>query len=68
MIDSIKGGASTAYEIARHVTWATGKFDDFNPWMRRSAVGETLSHLRYLANEGRLATWQEDGIVKWGLP
>jgi glyoxylase-like metal-dependent hydrolase (beta-lactamase superfamily II) len=67
MIDAIKGGSHTAYEIARFVTWATGKFDDFNPWMRRSAVGETLSHLRYLANENRVTTWEEDGVVKWGL-
>jgi glyoxylase-like metal-dependent hydrolase (beta-lactamase superfamily II) len=68
MIDAIEGGASTAYDIARYVTWATGKFDDFNPWMRRSAVGETLSHLRYLANEGRLTSWTEDGVVHWGKP
>jgi glyoxylase-like metal-dependent hydrolase (beta-lactamase superfamily II) len=67
MMDAIRGGADTAYEIARHVTWATGKFDEFNPWMRRSAVGETLSHLRYLANQGRLSTWEEDGVVKWGI-
>jgi glyoxylase-like metal-dependent hydrolase (beta-lactamase superfamily II) len=67
MVDAINKGSDTAYEIARDVTWATGKFDDFNPWMRRSAVGETLSHLRYLALEGRLTTWQEDGIVKWGV-
>jgi glyoxylase-like metal-dependent hydrolase (beta-lactamase superfamily II) len=66
MVDAIEGGASTAYEIARHVTWATGKFDDFNPWMRRSAVGETLSHLRYLANESRLTSWDEGGIIHWG--
>jgi glyoxylase-like metal-dependent hydrolase (beta-lactamase superfamily II) len=68
MVDAIKGGADNAYAIARHVTWATGKFDDFNPWMRRAAVGETLSHLRYLANEDRLTTWEEAGLVKWGLP
>lgn len=68
MIDAIRRGEDTAYGIARHVTWATGKFEDFNPWMRRAAVGETLSHLRYLANEGRLVTWEEDGVVKWGIP
>jgi glyoxylase-like metal-dependent hydrolase (beta-lactamase superfamily II) len=67
MIDSIEGGADTAYEIARHITWVTGKFDDFTAFMRRAAVGETLSHLSYLVSEGRLATWQEDGVVKWGL-
>jgi glyoxylase-like metal-dependent hydrolase (beta-lactamase superfamily II) len=68
MIDAIRRGEDTAYGIARHVTWATGKFEEFNPWMRRAAVGETLSHLRYLANEGRLVTWEEGGVVKWGIP
>jgi len=68
MLDAVERGAYTAYEISRHVTWATGKFDDFPPMMRRAAVGETLSHLRYLVNVGRLATWEEDSLVKWGLP
>ncbi len=68
MLDAVERGAYTAYEISRHVTWATGKFDDFPPMMRRAAVGETLSHLRYLVNVGRLATWEEDNLVKWGLP
>jgi glyoxylase-like metal-dependent hydrolase (beta-lactamase superfamily II) len=68
MIDAIRGGADTAYAIARHVTWATGEFDEFNAWTRRAAVGETLSHLRYLANEGRLTTWEEGNLVKWGIP
>ncbi len=67
MVDSINAGASTAYDIAREVTWATGKFDEFNAWTRRAAVGETLSHLRYLSNEGRLSSWEEDGVVHWGL-
>jgi glyoxylase-like metal-dependent hydrolase (beta-lactamase superfamily II) len=65
MIEAIEGGADTAYAVARHVTWATGKFDEFNPWMRRSAVGETLSHLRYLAGEGRLVMREEGGVVRW---
>ena len=67
MIDATRRGADTAYEIARYVTWATGKFEDFNPWMRRSAVGETLAHLRYLVGEDRLATWEEGEFVKFGI-
>jgi glyoxylase-like metal-dependent hydrolase (beta-lactamase superfamily II) len=66
MVAAIAGGADTAYAVARQATWATGKFDDFNAWMRRAAVGETLSHLRYLANGGQLTTWEEDGVVKFG--
>ncbi len=68
MLDAISGGADTAYAIARHVTWATGKFDDFNPWMRRAAVGETLAHLEYLVRENRLQSREEAGVVKFGMP
>jgi glyoxylase-like metal-dependent hydrolase (beta-lactamase superfamily II) len=66
MVEEVAAGADTAYAVARQATWATGKFDDFNAWMRRAAIGETLSHLRHLVNSGKLMTWEEDGVVKFG--
>src|SRR5262245_4385921 len=67
MMTAVGQGADTAYKVARKATWATGTFDSFNAWTRRAAVGETLSHLRYLVEEGKLSTWEESGVVKFGL-
>ena len=43
MLASLDEGPKTAYQVAGAVTWVTGKFDDFDPWMKRAAVGETLA-------------------------
>ncbi|MDO8615989.1 MAG: MBL fold metallo-hydrolase [Dehalococcoidia bacterium] len=66
MLAVVRGGeAMTAVEVARSVTWATGSYDSFIGWMKRAAIGETLSHLVYLAHEGRLAQFEEDGLVRF---
>jgi glyoxylase-like metal-dependent hydrolase (beta-lactamase superfamily II) len=64
MIDAVgMDGAVTATHVARSVTWTTGGYDSFSPWMKRAAIGETLAHLHYLVGEGRLAQSEENGLV-----
>ncbi len=48
-------GGSTAWEVAGRVKWATGMLTDFEPFMQRAAVGETLAHLEYLYEVGQLS-------------
>ncbi len=55
----------TALEVAQRVRWTTGSYDSFPPWMKRAAIGEALSHLIYLAQEGRLRRHEEDGLVRF---
>jgi glyoxylase-like metal-dependent hydrolase (beta-lactamase superfamily II) len=55
MVKCVDSGGSTAWEVAGRVQWATGTLADFEPHMQRSAVGETIAHLEYLFEEGRLA-------------
>jgi glyoxylase-like metal-dependent hydrolase (beta-lactamase superfamily II) len=60
---AVQPGASTAWEVARQVTWtrhrrSVGSLDDFNQMM---AVLETESHLQLLASEGRLHVSHVDG-------
>ena len=68
MLDAVRGGAATAYAIAREVRWAIGHFDNFNPATRRAAMTETLAHLRYLANQRRLREVDVNGVVGFKLP
>lgn len=52
-----------AYEVASHVTWSMrgrnwGEFPVQQKWF---AVGETVAHLDYLLEEGRIRKTEEDG-------
>ncbi|MCH7811930.1 MAG: MBL fold metallo-hydrolase [Chloroflexi bacterium] len=54
---------ATAYDVASGVVWATGTFDSFSHWMRRAAISETLAHLEYMVQEGKLRQMRENGVV-----
>lgn len=58
-------GAVTATEIAQRVRWTTGSYENLSPWMQRAAIGETLAHLQYLVEQGRLVEIEEDGLVSF---
>ncbi len=58
-----KEGAVTATEVARRVTWTTGSYESFPPWMKRAAIGEALSHLVYLVSQAQLVRREEGGLV-----
>lgn len=62
---AIGDGVATAREISQRVKWNTGPFDDFNIFMKRSALGETLSHLRLLQDEERVRRIEGDDRVLW---
>ncbi|MCB9484194.1 MAG: MBL fold metallo-hydrolase [Dehalococcoidia bacterium] len=68
-IDTSDGAAgSTAYEIASRVTW-NRPWETFSVWKRRSAIGETLAHLRLVETQGRVRRVEDlDGehpVVRW---
>lgn len=54
---------ATAFEIASRVTW-NRPWETFSVWKRRSAIGETLSHLRLVETQGRVRR-VGDGVVRW---
>jgi hypothetical protein len=65
MLGGMNGSPKTAFQIAAHVKWVTGDFNDFTPWMQRAAIGETLSHLEHMVMEGILERQFDDGQVKY---
>lgn len=58
-------GSVTATDVARRIKWATGSYDSFQPFMKRAAIGEALSHLIFLASKGELKQFEEDGVVRF---
>jgi len=63
MLAIIGDERKTGYQVASAVVWTIGTFQGFSPWMRRAAISETLAHLEYAVQEGRLRTVREDGIT-----
>lgn len=65
MLSIIGDGRASAYDVASRVVWTTGTFDTFSYWMRRAAISETLAHLEYAVQEGRLHQVRENGVVRY---
>ncbi len=56
---------ATARDVSARVHWNTGPFDDFNLHTKRSALGETLSHLQVLLDEGRVKRRDDGERMLW---
>jgi glyoxylase-like metal-dependent hydrolase (beta-lactamase superfamily II) len=65
MVNCVDSGGSTAWDVAGRVKWATGMLTDFEPHMQRAAVGETLAHLEYLFEQGRLGKVMRGKNLYW---
>ena len=62
---AIGEGAATARDVSARVHWNTGPFGDFNLHMKRSALGETLSHLQVLLDGGRVQRRDDGERMLW---
>src|SRR5690606_35541303 len=58
-------GPASTRTVSQTVKWNTGPFDDFNIFMKRSALGETLSHLRLLEDEERVRQVIQNDRILW---
>jgi glyoxylase-like metal-dependent hydrolase (beta-lactamase superfamily II) len=69
MVDAVRAGATTAYDIARAVRWSIGHYDNFDAGTRRAALTETVAHVRYLVGQGRLHSLPlVDGVSRFNVP
>ena len=60
-----KQEGQSAYAIASQLPWrgSAGGWQQLQPFDRLAALGETLAHVQYLTNQGRLHSREEDGTV-----
>jgi glyoxylase-like metal-dependent hydrolase (beta-lactamase superfamily II) len=61
----LAAGRRSAYAIAERLRWrgAEGGWERLEPFQRRMALTETIAHLEYLYEEGRIGKQVEDGSV-----
>ena len=64
-----KYGPSDAYSVAGHITWSSrGRcWDEMSPHLKWFAMGETLAHLYYLANEGSIDRVLNNGTYSYSV-
>jgi len=58
------GNALTAWQIATHVTWSR-PWSELVSFQRQAAIGEVLSHMRYLQSRGLVTESDRDGVGFW---
>jgi glyoxylase-like metal-dependent hydrolase (beta-lactamase superfamily II) len=67
ILNAVKARPMTGWEIAGAISWLKGrggkKFEDLLPMDKRLAIMETLSHIDYLKNEGKLKKSVENGVI-----
>jgi hypothetical protein len=69
VLTALREGARTALQIAPNITWniAFRCWDEFPPAQKWFAFGETLAHLRFLENEGRVRRESENDRISYFL-
>lgn len=65
ILNSLRDGLKTAYEIAQKIPWMTDQggttFQSLAIWDRRMAVAETLAHLKLLMEEDKVSNVDMNG-------
>ncbi len=66
---AVAGGAVTAYDVARQLSWTRREraLDDLDVFNGAMAVMETMVHLDLLAGDGLLTRTATDGVATYGL-
>ena len=64
-VAALKEGDKTAYQVAPHITWKieAKEWKDFPIVQQWFAMGETIAHLVYLLERGKVRKYNEDGLV-----
>lgn len=67
IIDAIKRGKSTPYEISSHISWKLGgkRWNDADAFQRYMALGETISHLIFLKSKGIIKEEENTDSIKY---
>jgi glyoxylase-like metal-dependent hydrolase (beta-lactamase superfamily II) len=69
VVTALQDGDMTAYEVAPYITWKIecSDWEQFPIAQKFFAVGETMAHLRYLENDGIVASYREESLIYYSL-
>jgi len=67
IIEAIKKGRNSPYEIASQISWKLGgkKWNDVDPFQKYMALGETISHLIFLKSKGIIKEEENFNSIKY---
>jgi glyoxylase-like metal-dependent hydrolase (beta-lactamase superfamily II) len=69
VLTALRDGPKTAVQIAPSITWdiAFKSYEEFPPAQKWFAFGETLAHLRFLENKGKVSHRSENDRIYYSL-
>jgi len=69
VLTALGDGAKTTLQIAPRITWniASKSWEGFPPAQKWFAFGETLAHVRYLENKGKVRRQSNNGRILYSL-
>jgi glyoxylase-like metal-dependent hydrolase (beta-lactamase superfamily II) len=67
IVEAIKGGAMTVFQISSRVSWDSRPWSEMQFWTKRMAAAETLAHLVYLRNREEVEEENVDGVLHYRL-
>ena len=68
MMDKLKHGPKTVYDIGSLVHWDSRPWPEMSFWTKRMAATETYAHMVYLRNSGAVVEEESDGVLYYSLP
>jgi glyoxylase-like metal-dependent hydrolase (beta-lactamase superfamily II) len=69
VLAALSDGAKTTLEIAPQITWdiTSKSWEEFPPAQKWFAFGETLAHVRFLENKGKVRRQSQNGKILYSL-
>lgn len=67
IVEAIKGGAVTVFQISSRVSWDSRPWPEMRFWTKRMAAAETLAHLVYMKNREEVEDENVDGVLHYRL-
>jgi glyoxylase-like metal-dependent hydrolase (beta-lactamase superfamily II) len=66
IIETLKDGSKTVYQIGKNVSWDSKPWLQMNFWTRRMAAAETYAHIIYLRNKEEIQE-EQNTVLKYSL-
>jgi len=67
MLRALRNGPLTAWQIASHVKWRVGKWENLSLRTRQFALQETVAHLRHMVDQHILRETPRDDVIYYEL-
>lgn len=66
--DLVRMGHSDLIDIAKHCAWKHHDWDDWDLDQKYYSLGETMAHLVFLVNKGRVRSTSCGGVIRFEIP